>query len=85
MKKEKEFLLKQFLEESSKRKAEKQEQQSMSQRIKQETDKQSEYNSKIQKLQKENKDLLERFQTVNRRTNQYLLKQVYKTYIIYYY
>lgn len=83
MKKEKEFLLKQFLEGSSKMKAEKTEQ---SQRMKQETDKQlSECNSKIQKLKKENKDLLERFQTVNRRTNQYLLKQVYKTYIIYYY
>ena len=82
MKKEKEFLLKQSLE-SSKWKAEKLEQ---SQRIKQETDKQlTDCNSKIQKLQKENKDLLERFQTVNRRTNQYLLKQVYKTYIIYYY
>jgi hypothetical protein len=82
VKKEKEFLLKQSLE-SSKWKAEKLEQ---SQRIKQETDKQlTDCNSKIQKLQKENKDLLERFQTVNRRTNQYLLKQVYKTYIIYYY
>lgn len=81
MKKEKEFLLKQSLE-SSKWKAEKLEQ---SQRIKQETDKLTECNSKIQKLQKENKDLLERFQTVNRRTNQYLLKQVYKIYIIYYY
>jgi predicted RNase H-like nuclease (RuvC/YqgF family) len=84
VKKEKEFLLKQFLEESSKRNAEKPE-QSMSQRIKQKTKQLSECNSTIQKLQKENKDLLERFQTVNRRTNQYLLKQVYKTYIIYYY
>ena len=82
MKKEKENLLRQFREESSKRKAEKIE-LTTSQRMKQETDKQlSECNLKIQKLQKENKDLLERFQTVNRRTNQYLIKKVYKIYII---
>ena len=80
MKKELENLLKQSLEESLKRKAERTELMA-SQRI---TDKQlSENNNiQIQKLKKENKELLERFKTVNRRTNQYLLKQVYKIYFI---